>query len=300
MTSRPSPGLPDGRLAFVRREPQIRERLISQAGGLALPLERNEVLIELPAPVGNCQAHLLVPLRDLVQLLLLGRQPRPEVVRRFLEAIDLGADRRRAFHQRGVRGPGIGGAPGARLGLLAACGQTRLGRCQPILRRAAVRLHPHNRLPRLALASLDGAELLVSAPAFGLEQTGLAGEAVRLVGRPLHLQVEADDVLLLPVLVGAERRDRPGQLGDNQLRGGGVAVQRGQRLALGGQPVAQLFDLALGGEDAPRLRARPARHEVRSPEHVAVERDNRRRRQRGGLRRLIKRRCDPGLPHRVA
>ena len=105
-----------------------------------------------------------------------------ELAVRLFEALDLGGQRARPLDQCRVRRLGFGGAP--RL-VAAASRASNSRRCAaPAVRRPpAVRLDPLDRLARLLLARLLGAQLLFGAPAFDGDLLLLARNPVgRLAG----------------------------------------------------------------------------------------------------------------------
>ena len=74
----------------------------------------------------------------------------------------------------------------------------------------------------------------------------------------------------------------------------------GQRVALGADAVAQLLDLALGLQNAARVLAPAAAHDVRTAEHIALERRRPGRRSAGSPRARRRSRRDPGIANRLA
>ena len=132
------------------------------------------------------------------------------------------------------------------------------------------------------------------------ELIGFLGETRLFVDRVLQLRLVADDRLLLFVMLRVQRRDGVRRVGDCPLELGRLLGQAHQRLAVGGDALAQFFDLALGLENAARLRASTARHQMRAAEHVAVERRHRQRRDPARRRRCIVRPRDARFADRMA
>src|SRR5581483_1170697 len=132
------------------------------------------------------------------------------------------------------------------------------------------------------------------------ELLGPLRQAPLFVGRVLELRVEPDNRLLLLVMFGVECADRIRRVRDRRFEFGGFVRQPPQRVALAGDPVAQLFDLALRLEDAARLRPRAARHQRRAMEHVAVGRRHRQRRHAADVDRARVRIRNPGVADRAS
>ncbi len=86
----------------------------------------------------------------------------------------------------------------------------------------------------------------------------------------LDLRFIADDRLFQPVMLRVQRPDGIRGVRDCGVERLGFLRQAGQRLALAGDAIAQIFDLPLRLQDAARLGAAAARHELRSSEDVTV------------------------------
>jgi hypothetical protein len=106
----------------------------------------------------------------------------------------------------------------------------------------------------------------------------------------LALAFNADDRLFLAMKLRRQPRDGRGRVRDRLLEPRRVVDQLLEGGARGGDLLAQFLDLALGGENAPRLGLLPAGDDMAPAEDVAVERRHRirhgRRNPRRGLERL--------------
>ena len=153
---------------------------------------------------------------------------------------------------------------------LARIAQPMLRVRQLLVGGALLLLEPRNRLARFALPRLETVALLFGAAPLDLEQLDLLLHLLQVVGRPLQLQLEADDRLFLAMQIGIDRGQRVRHLRDPRLERGDLGDGL---IALGffaGDAIAQFLDLALDAEngapfvlaaarDEHRGRARPRR-----------------------------------------
>src|ERR1051325_9021711 len=136
--------------------------------------------------------------------------------------------------------------------------------------------------------------------ALARELLGLLGEARLFVARVLELRLVADDRFFVFVMFGVERRNRVHRMRDRRFNVRCLTRETGERVAIGGDYVTQLFDLALGFENAARFRMSAARDQVRSTEDVAVAGDDRTRRTRADAGCGVVRTGNPGVADRPA
>src|SRR4029453_14145758 len=111
-----------------------------------------------------------------------------------------------------------------------------------------------------------------------------------LFRRVLQLRVVADDGFVLPVQLAVERGDGVRRVRDHGLELRDLLPEAGERLTVAGNTVAQLFDLALGLENAPRVSTGAPRHQMRTAEDIAVRGTHCERSRAGCRRRHVVRR----------
>ena len=133
-------------------------------------------------------------------------------------------------------------------------------------------------LLRVSGARIERDTLLLGLPPLEANDFRLASQAKRVLAKPRELRVVTDNLLFLPMLLRRQRSNRGGRFRDPHIESGNRVNQPRQRRAIERDPLAQFLDLALGGENAARFGLRAARYQVRSPEHVAADGRDRRRR----------------------
>ena len=190
----------------------------------------------------------------------------------ILEPLDFERERARPFHQRRMRG--LRFSRDARLvrGGLAGLEQLALRRGQLLVRRALLDLDALNRVARLVLAMLLRAQFLFGAAALEGGLVLLPRHAIGRVAGGRHLEVVADDGLLLPVELGLQRGDRRFRRGNRHVEAGRFLEQPDEGRVPRVGALAQLLDLALRRQDAARLVARAPFDPVRAAEDFPLAR----------------------------
>ena len=139
--------------------------------------------------------------------------------RGLFETGDLDGEGAAALDQRRVRRFRLRGDARLVAGRLAGLEELPLRRRQLLVGRALLGLDPLDRLPRFFLALFLRAQLFLGRPALDGNLILLALDPLGRVAGSRHLQVEADDGLLLPVQFSLHRSDR-------RLGGGDGDVER--------------------------------------------------------------------------
>ena len=85
------------------------------------------------------------------------------------------------------------------------------------------------------------------------------------------LALNADDFLFLTMNLSGQTGNGRGGVRNGLLEARGLGDQLLERGVRFRDPLTQLLDLALGGEDAARLRLFTASHDVTAAEHVALD-----------------------------
>src|SRR5205085_8301308 len=127
------------------------------------------------------------------------------------------------------------------------------------------------------LALFQGIALVFGLAALTRQLFAAMPDLGRLVPGALQLAFESDDRLLLAVLFGIQRRDRAARLCDSSLERSRLLGETAEHIAVDLDPCPQLFDLALGFENAAQLGGIAAGYPVRAAKHVAGAGDDRRR-----------------------
>ena len=119
--------------------------------------------------------------------------------------------------------------------------------------------------------------LLLGCTALHRNHRGLAVQARHVVFGTRELRLVADDADSESMLLVAESGDGSHGLGDRIVETRKAFARSGESEAVGGNPLAQLLDLATGGENAARLRLGAARYQMRPAQDVTFDRGNDRR-----------------------
>src|SRR4051794_2450965 len=168
-----------------------------------------------------------------------------------------------------MRGTGLGRSTAQVFERLARFEQPPLRDGQLLVGRTLILVEPRDRRARFVLAPLEHVALVLSLPPFERQLLALADDPRRFVRRALQLRFDPDDHLLLPMLFGAERRDRARRLRDDAFEGAGFFGEAVQGFTLPVDPGAEIADLAPGFEDAPGLLRIATGHQLRAPEQLA-------------------------------
>ncbi len=215
-----------------------------------------------------------------------GRAPF-ELARGFLEPLHFDAERRGAFDERGMGRAGVSRAAAQVVARLARLEQTTLRDGEPFVGAALVIFEPPDRRARFFLPAIEAVALLAGLIALARQLLAFLRQARVFLGGALQLQVVADHGLLLLVVLGVERGDGVRRMRDRAFEAGRLFGELDERVAFGGNPAAQFLDFTLGLENAARVVARSARHQMRPAKQVALARGHRQPRRaagRGGAR----------------
>ena len=191
-------------------------------------LERLDVRIELGLPFDHRDAQRFHPLKRGV---LFGRQGHCtdfELGEGVLEPSDFGGERDRPLHQRRVRGTHIRRATAQIQGRLAGLEQPPLRHRQPVVRSPLLAVQPINRRPGLLLPPIEAVTFFLGLPALSGDLFGFLGQSRLFFDRPSQITLEADDGLLLAVILGGQGLDGARRLRDRPVEHRGFFGERRQ------------------------------------------------------------------------
>ena len=150
------------------------------------------------------------------------------------------------------------------------------------------------------MPALLRAQLLLRRPALDADLFLLARDAIgRIAGRG-HLQVEADDGLLLAVQFLLQEHDRGLGRSDRHVEIRNFFAHASQQGLFLLGALAQFLDLALGRQDAASFSTHTAFDSMRAAEHVTLERRDRTVRPLRRAVRILAAVDDPRVRNRSA
>ena len=180
-----------------------------------------------------------------------------------------------ALDQAGVCGAGLAGFEAQAFGRVAR-------RAQPLLRVVErqfggdlLLVQAGNGFARFRLPRIETGDLFPHAADFSGHEIGALLHTRFVFGGAPGLAFNADNFLFLAMHFARQAGNGRRGVRNHLLEARGLGQQLLEQLVRCGDPLAQLLDLALGGEDAARLRLVAAGHDVPAAEHVAVDRRHR-------------------------
>ena len=272
----------DGGLELVGTDAQRRHRIVRTGDRGAMRLERADVVAQPLFVHEHGGAEVLDPAFGVVEFRRERLAARLEFAARLFEAAHFTRQPRRPLDQRGVRGSSFRSAAAQFLHRLARHGQRALRLAQTLVRHPLLLFEREDGGAGFFLPQFERLAFLFGLVPLTRELIALQRHLRRVFRRALQLRLECDDLLLLAMMFGVERGNGLRRFADHPfqfLRLGGKA---GERIALAFDARPQVLDLTFRLEDAARLLAVTASHQVGSAEHLAVGGDDGARRERRG------------------
>jgi hypothetical protein len=180
-------------------------------------IERPDVRVEVGLPFDDRDAQRFHTLKRGVLFAREGHCADFELAEGVLEPSDFGGERDRPLHQRRVRGTHIRRATAQIQGRLAGLEQPSLRHRQPVVRSPLLTVQPINRRPGLLLPAIEAVTFFLSLPALSGDLFCLLGQSRPFVDRPSQITLEADDGLLLAVMLGGQGLDGTRRLRDRPV-----------------------------------------------------------------------------------
>ena len=272
---------------------QVEDLLVGRTDVLPQGGQLHDLAVELPLRLGHRGDQRFPRGGDPRVLGAALLDPLLELAVGSLDARDAGLERGGPLDERRVPGLHLGHLAPQALDRLPPVEHPALRRGQPLVGDALLALEPLYGGAGLVAACLQAGALLTQRATLDVDELLLPNEPPRRLRRrgPLHVVAQRGLLVLMPLLLqlaegGLGRRELRIALGD----GGGEVLDHG---FLGRDPGLELANLALGGENAERLRPVAAGHPPRPAEHIALEGGHRRVGEPGRRRRRVERRRQP-------